>query len=61
MQFLDKIKKFIKDNSLMSPVEVSLGNHCSSGSLPTGEGGGSLRWRRFRMPSSCDEASGISC
>ena len=24
----------------MSPVEVSLGNHCSSGSLPTGEGGG---------------------
>ena len=24
----------------MSPVEVSLGNLCSSGSLPTGEGGG---------------------
>ena len=35
MQFLDKIRKFIKDNSLMSPVEVSLGNLCSSGSLPT--------------------------
>lgn len=40
MQFLDKISKFIRDNSLMCSLENPLGNHSSSGSLPTGEGGG---------------------
>lgn len=34
MQFIDKIRQFIHDNSLMSPIENSLGNHSSSGSLP---------------------------
>ena len=33
MQFIDKIRQFIHDNSLMSPTENSLGNHSSSASL----------------------------